>query len=144
MTNFATNSPSGAGGQLNRKVARYKRNRRAAAMSTPAKPPYTVPTLVGVGSGAGSGVGPGTVLTVNFDQQVSVNNLSSSPLPGWLDVSQTPNLVVVSVVQDSPTQVSLTFSGIIQAGDIIKIPDMDSPIRTYIAGFVNPGNYTAP
>jgi hypothetical protein len=113
-------------------------------MSTPVKPPYTMPTLVGVGSGAGSGVGPGTVLTVNFDQQVSVNTLSTAPLPTWTDASTVPPLTVVKVVQDSPTQVSLTFSGTIQPSDVIKIVDNDASIRTYLGGFVNPGNYSAP
>jgi hypothetical protein len=140
----ANNSPTSNGGQLGRKVARYKRNRRAIAMSTPASPPYTVPTLVGVGSGAGSGVGPGSVLTVNFDQQVSVNTLSSAPKPTWQDVTQSPPLTVVAVVQDSPTQVSLTFSGTIQPGDVIVIFDLDYSIRTGLGGFVNPGAYTAP
>lgn len=144
MANFATNATNPANGQLGRKVARYKKNRRAVYGSTPSKPSYTVPTLAGTGSGAGSGTGPGTVLTVNFDQIVSVNTLSTAPLAGWRDVSQTPNLTVVSMVQVSPTQVALTFSGTIVPGDVIKIPDMDPSIRTQLGGYVNPGDYVAP
>jgi len=84
------------------------------------------------------------VLTVTTDQNVVVANSPSSPLPQWLDVSTTPNLTVVSVVQVSPTEVALTFSGTIHQGDVIQIPDNDGSIRTYLGGFVQPGNYVAP
>lgn len=144
MGNFATNSPNPAGGQLGRKAPRYKKNRRAIYASQPAKPPYVVPTLTGVGSGAGSGVGPGSVLTVDFDHQVSVNTSPGSTLPNWTDVSQSPNLVVVAVQQISPTRVLLTFNGSIAAGDTIKIADIDPPIRSFLGGFVQPGDYLAP
>jgi hypothetical protein len=133
-----------ASGQTGRKIARYKKNRRAVHASTPARPSYTVPTLVGTGSGPGSGTGPGNVLTVNFDQIVSVQTQHNAPLPGWVDVSRTPNLTVVSVAQVTSTQVALTFDGTVVPGDVIQIPDEDVSIRTSLAGFVQPGVYTAP
>jgi hypothetical protein len=144
VSNFATNGPNKASGQVGRKIARYKKNRRAIYASTPAKPAYTVPTLVGTGSGPGSGSGAGVVLTVNFDMQVSLNTGQFGSAVNWRDASQTPELTVVSAVQTSPTQIALTFNGTIQPGDIFVIPDDGMAIRTWGGGFVQPGNYVAP
>lgn len=137
-------TPNRASGQTNRKVARYKKNRRAVHSSTPSRPSYTVPTLVGTGSGPGSGTGPGNVLTVNFDQIVSVQMQHNAPLPAWTDVSRSPVLTVIAVAQITSTQVALTFNGTVVPGDQIQIPDEDVSIRTQLAGFVQPGLYTAP
>jgi hypothetical protein len=136
--------PNKAGGQVGRKTAKYKKNRRAVAMATPARPFYTVPTIFGVGSSPGSGTGPGNEVTVNFDMQVSVYSQIATTQCGWVDASQSPNLTVLNVIQLSPTQVVLIFSGLVQAGDAIKVPSDDPVIRTYHGGYVQAGDYTAP
>lgn len=139
---FGTGNPVSSSGQTGRKVARYKKNRRAVYNSTPNTPYYTMPTIAGVGSGEGSGTLPGPVLTINFDVAVSLQSLANKPLPAWTDATQ--GLVVTAAVQTSPTQIVLTFSGTVQPGDTIHVPDLDPPIRTAQGGFVNPGNYTVP
>jgi hypothetical protein len=132
------------GGMFKRVTARFKKNRRAVAMSTPGKPFYTIPTIQGVGYGFVSGFTPGTQLSVDFDMIVSVQTQLNAPLPGWVDGTTTPNLRVLAVIQIAPTQVLLTFSGLITPGDTINIPDLDPAIRTSIGGFVQPGFYIVP
>jgi len=131
-------------GMFKRTVAKYKKNRRATAQSTPSKPFYTVPTIQGLGYGFTSGFTPGTQMSVDFDMQVIITTGVNVPLPEWVDASDVPGNQCVAIVQISPTSALLTFASVVKPGDVINISDRDPAIRTMLGGFVAPGAYVVP
>ena len=76
----------------------------------------------------------GSVLTLTFDQPVSLNGT-----PGFTTDVSGPT--ALSAVQQSPTVVAITFSAAIAAATQVVIPFRDPAIRNSSGGFVTSNTF---
>lgn len=115
----------------NRRYNKNPQRRKIPGVGAEATRPRRTPIIPTIPPRATS-----AVVIVTFNVPVIVKGL-----PGWTGPTAQH---VISVVQNSPTQLTLTFSASIITETLITIPFEDPAIRHMAGGFVQPGQYESP